>query len=76
MNADGRYGVRHLREIKGLKYPDAPVTRRFFKQGLDRRPGRMVELGSGTGANLALPLVFSGAVTGLHKAMRFLDSGH
>ena len=76
MNADGRYGVRHLREIKGLKYPDASVTRRFFKQGPDRKPGRMVELGSGTGASLGLPPAFNWAVTGLHKAMRTLDWGH
>ena len=65
MNADGRYGVRDLREIRGLKYPDAFVTRWFFKQGLDRRPGRMVELGSGTGNNLALPLAYGWAVTGV-----------
>jgi SAM-dependent methyltransferase len=61
----GRYGVRDLRDIKGLKYPDAFVTRWFFKQGLERRPGRMVELGSGTGNNLALPLAYGWAVTGV-----------
>ena len=64
-NTDGRNNVRTLREIKGLKFPDAFVTRWFFKQGLDRRPGRMLELGSGTGNNLALPLAYDWAVTGV-----------
>jgi SAM-dependent methyltransferase len=50
--------MRELRQIRGLKYPDEFVVRHFFKQGLSERPGRVLELGSGTGNNLSLYLTW------------------
>lgn len=46
--------MRALPDIRGLKYPDEFVIRHFFKRGLHRRTGRVVELGGGTGNNLSL----------------------
>lgn len=43
-----------LPDIRGLKYPDEFVARHFFKRGLHRKTGRVVELGGGTGNNLSL----------------------
>ena len=49
----------------GLIYPDEYVTRFFFKFGLDRGPGRVLELGSGVGNNLALFRGFGWSVVGM-----------
>jgi Protein-L-isoaspartate carboxylmethyltransferase len=57
--------MRALREIRGLKFPDEFVVRHFFKRGLDGRPGRVLELGSGTGNNLALYAGHGWRVTGV-----------
>lgn len=46
--------MRALPDIRGLKYPDEFVIRHFFKRGLHRKTGRVVELGGGTGNNLSL----------------------
>ncbi|MBO9543541.1 class I SAM-dependent methyltransferase [Caulobacter sp.] len=46
--------MRALSDIRGLKYPDEFVIRHFFKRGLHRKTGRVVELGGGTGNNLSL----------------------
>jgi SAM-dependent methyltransferase len=57
--------MRALREIRGLKFPDEFVVRHFFKRGLAERAGRVLELGSGTGNNLALYAAHGWLVTGL-----------
>lgn len=57
--------MRALPEIRGLKFPDEFVVRHFFKRGLAERPGRVLELGSGTGNNLALYADHGWQVTGL-----------
>ena len=57
--------MRPLPEIRGLKYPDAFVARHFFKRGLDRRTGRVAELGCGTGNNLGLYGAFGWSMTGV-----------
>lgn len=46
--------MRALPDIRGLKFPDEFVVRHFFKRGLHRETGRVVELGGGTGNNLSL----------------------
>lgn len=46
--------MRALPDIRGLKYPDEFIARHFFKRGLHRKSGRVVELGGGTGNNLSL----------------------
>ena len=57
--------MRALREIRGLKYPDEFVVRHLFKRDLSERTGRVLELGSGTGNNLALYLAWDWACTGV-----------
>lgn len=57
--------MRALPEIRGLKYPDEFVARHFFKRGLDRRTGRALELGSGTGNNLSLYAAWGWSLTGV-----------
>jgi SAM-dependent methyltransferase len=78
MASDGRRNnVRDLRDIRGLKYPDAYVTRWFFKQALDQCGGRMLELGCGTGNNLALPLAYGWEVMGVDfSAAALADAEH
>ena len=57
--------MRELRQIRGLKYPDEFVVRHFFKRGLSERPGRVLELGSGTGNNLSLYLTWGWTCVGV-----------
>jgi len=57
--------VRPLREIRGLRYPDEFLVRHFFRRGLDTRPGRVIELGCGSGQNLALYEGFDWRVAGV-----------
>ena len=68
--------MRSIRETRGLKFPDDYVTRWFFKRGLDRRPGRMLELGCAGGANLMLAQAYGWAPTGVDLDRRALaDAG-
>jgi len=57
--------MRTITEIRGLKFPDEFVIRHFFKQGLADKAGRVLELGSGTGNNLALYVQYGWTVTGV-----------
>jgi SAM-dependent methyltransferase len=57
--------LRELRDIKGLKFPDEFVVRHFFKRGLAERPGKVLELGSGTGNNLSLYAAYGWRLTGV-----------
>lgn len=57
--------MRELREIRGLKFPDEFVVRHFFKRGLQDRAGRVLELGCGTGNNLALYAAYGWSLTGV-----------
>lgn len=57
--------MRKLNEIRGLKFPDEFVVRHFFKRGLQTRPGRVLELGSGVGNNLALYGEYGWRLTGV-----------
>lgn len=57
--------MRTITEIRGLKFPDEFVVRHFFKQGLANQTGRVLELGCGTGNNLALYAQYGWTVTGV-----------
>lgn len=57
--------MRTITEIRGLKFPDEFVVRHFFKQGLADKAGAVLELGSGTGNNLALYLQYGWTATGV-----------
>ncbi len=56
--------MRPPREIRGLRYPDEFLVRHFFRRGLHERPGRVVELGCGAGANLGVYQEFGWSVEG------------
>lgn len=57
--------MRPLSELRGLRYPDDYVIRMFFKEQLHHQPGRVLELGSGSGNNLLLFQGFGWTVTGV-----------
>lgn len=68
--------MRPLPEVRGLKYPDEYIARHFFKRGLDRRAGRVVELGCGTGNNLALYAAYGWDLTGVDFSGEALENAH
>jgi len=57
----------NLADMRGLRFPDAYVTRFFFKAGCDQRTGNVLELGCGNGNNLMLFYHFGWNVVGLDK---------
>ena len=65
--------MRTITEIRGLKFPDEFVVRHFFKQGLAGQTRRVLELGSGTGNNLALYADYGWSVTGVDYDQSALD---
>ena len=65
--------MRTLAEIRGLKFPDEFVVRHFYKRGLAARTGRVLELGSGTGNNLALYAQYGWDLTGVDYDASALD---
>lgn len=48
-----------------MLFPDVYVTKFFFKFGLDKTPGRLLELGCGNGNNARLFTEYGWTVTGL-----------
>lgn len=59
---------------QGMRYPDAYVTRFFFKNGLQQRPGSVLELGCGSGSNLRVFVEHGYATTGLDYAEDAVDA--
>ncbi len=57
--------MQALNKLRGLRFPDVFVVRMFFKEGLQRSPGRVLELGCGSGNNLLLFHEFGWRVVGL-----------
>ncbi len=57
--------MQHLREIRGLKYPDEYVIKFFFKENLHQRKGSVLELGCGNGNNLMLFREYGWDCTGI-----------
>ena len=63
-----------IAEMKGAKYPDEAVMRFFFKEGLHKTPGRVVEFGCGSANNLALLFLQYGyEVVGVDNSSEALD---
>lgn len=54
-----------ITELRGLRFPDDYIVKMFFKEGLHRAPGRVLELGCGSGNNLSLFSAFGWEVTGV-----------
>lgn len=46
--------MRPFTQFRGLRFPDAALIRHFYRSGLDRSPGLVVELACGNGCNLQL----------------------
>ena len=57
--------MRAVNEMRGLRYPDEYVVRMFFKEQLDKRAGRVLELGCGSGNNLCLFRAYGWSVCGV-----------
>jgi SAM-dependent methyltransferase len=57
--------MQALNKLRGMRFPDEYVTRMFFKEGLQRSPGRVLELGCGSGNNLLLFREFGWQVVGV-----------
>jgi SAM-dependent methyltransferase len=57
--------MRNTAELRGLRFPDDYVVKMFFKEGLHRLPGRVLELGCGSGNNLTLFSAFRWDVVGV-----------
>jgi len=65
-----------LRDIQGLRYPDEFVTRFFFKYGLSRNTGSVLELGCGNGNNLSLFYQFGWRVVGVDSNYVCIEEGN
>ena len=69
--------MRPVTELRGLRYPDVYVVRMLFKEGLHLKPGRVLELGCGSGNNLIPFADFGWEVTGVDVSAEALaDARH
>jgi SAM-dependent methyltransferase len=59
------YRLKPFQSFQGLKFPDESLIRHFFKNGLDKKQGTVLELGCGNGVNLGLYAHFGWEVEGL-----------
>lgn len=57
--------MQPLNKLRGMRFPDDYVVRMFFKEGLQHSPGRVLELGCGSGNNLVLFHEFGWQVVGV-----------
>ena len=55
----------YIPSLNGLKYPDDYLIKFFFKNGLHKRTGRVLEIGSSNGNNLTLFYEYGWHVTGV-----------
>jgi len=63
-----------LTNIRGLKYPDEYIIKFFFKEGLGRTCGDVVEFGCGNGNNLMLFHQYGWNITGLDINQESLEN--
>ena len=69
--------MRSAAELRGLRYPDVYIVRMLFKEGLHLKPGRVLELGCGSGNNLIPFADFGWEVTGVDVSAEALaDARH
>lgn len=62
--------MRTLAEVRGIRYPDDMLFRMYFKEQLQRTPGRVLEFGCASGNNLMLFAAFGWDVTGVDVSSR------
>jgi len=63
-----------LKEIKGMKFPDLYITKFFFKEGLDKSTGKVIEFGCGNGNNLWLFYSYGYDVCGIDISERAIEN--
>jgi SAM-dependent methyltransferase len=68
--------MRSIAELRGLRFPDIYVVRMFFKEGMQRERGSVLELGCGNGNNLLLFAAFGWDVTGVDLSSDALAAAH
>jgi SAM-dependent methyltransferase len=54
-----------IKDLEGLKFPDEFVVRFFFKEGLNKKKGKVLELGCSNGNNLSMFYQYGWDVTGV-----------
>jgi len=64
-----------LTEIEGMKFPDEMVTRFFFKSGLHKATGTVLELGCGNGNNLSLFAAYGWQCVGMDIDPELIEQG-
>ena len=68
--------MQQLKNLQGLRFPDEYVVRMFFKERLHEQPGRVLELGCGSGNNLILFQEFDWEVVGIDISSESLRHAH
>ena len=66
----------NIRDLKGLKFPDEYIIRFIYKEGLDKRKGKIVELGSGNGSNLVPFFHYGWDVVGIDYLPQVIEWGN
>ena len=65
-----------IKEIEGLKFPVEYIIRFFFREGLHKRTGKVLELGSGNGNNIMLFYQYGWDVTGVDNASILIEQAN
>jgi len=69
--------MQPLSSLRGMRFPDEYIIRMFFKEELHLSPGRVLELGCGSGNNLLLFQEFGWQVFGIDISSESLaDARH
>ena len=69
--------MQSLSALRGMRFPDEYIVRMFFKEGLERAHGTVLELGCGSGNNLLLFYEFGWQVVGIDiSAHSLADARH
>lgn len=67
--------MQRLKDVRGLKYPEAYLIRFFFKQGLNRAAGRVLEAGCANGCNLQLFREYDWETVGIDISREAISDG-
>jgi SAM-dependent methyltransferase len=65
-----------ISQYEGLKFPVEYLIRFFFKEGLNRRQGRVLELGCGNGNNLMLFYQYGWDVVGVDNGATLIEQAN
>ena len=68
--------IKAISKRKGMLFPDVYITRSFFKYGLNKKIGRVVEYGCGTANNLILYKSFGWEVSGFDYSSKEVENAN